>query len=114
MRPGCGAPSSAFRAVPKDPLVSSSTLIPAALECGPTALAVKYQRLCSTIQADLLPILTAANFVCFDDQSSTGRRLEGGLIIKDDAGLVMVAADQGLEEEVDDILHDLIHLHQAD
>jgi hypothetical protein len=98
--------------VPNGSLVSAIAMTQR--PCPRPSFPAKYHRLCHIIEEDLRLIPTAGNFVCFEDQSAIGRTEDGGLLIKDDQGVVVVAADQGLDEEVEDMLRDLIHLHRSE
>jgi hypothetical protein len=73
-----------------------------------------YHTLCQAIEEDRLLIPTVNHYVQYGDQGTIGRTAEGGVIVQDNGGILMMAAETGMDEEIDEMLRDLAHLHRAE
>jgi hypothetical protein len=76
--------------------------------------ATPFSSLCEEIEEDLLAIPDKANYVHYSHQGTIGRTQDGGLVIEDDEGILVIAAEPDMDEEINEILRDLAYLNRAE
>jgi hypothetical protein len=70
-----------------------------------------YLSLCLALKEDLLPCPSKGQFIQYN-HGTIGHRKEGGLIIHDEEGILIIEADTDMDKEIEEVLQELAHTHQ--